>query len=223
MSIRRSRRSPSSNRTLLWAGVTALLAAIAVAVVHWTTTARSGAEVPRIPADIRQVGKTLGQDDAPVTIEVFSDFLCGHCADFALKVEPAIVDEFVRTGVARLVYRHFPIVSEGSATVAAASECAADQGHFWTYHHALFVRAPRGGARSQDDLRAIARSVGVDDEPFARCLASGETLSRVQTDRAAGERYGVTGTPTSIVNGRVVPGAVPVEVLREAIIDARGR
>jgi protein-disulfide isomerase len=69
----------------------------------------------------------------------------------------------------------------------------------------------------------VAKTVGVDDEPFARCLQSGATMSRVEDDRREGERRGVTGTPTSFVNGRAVPGAVPVEVLREAITDARGR
>jgi protein-disulfide isomerase len=214
--------SPSPDRTLLWVGAAALLAAVAVAAVHWTTTARSAAPANRIGVGIPQSGKTLGTDKAAVTIEVFSDFLCDHCADFALQIEPAIVEEFVRPGVARLVYRHFPIVSPGSATVAAASECAAEQGHFWSYHDALFLRASRG-IRSQADLRAVAKTVGIDDEPFARCLQSGATMSRVEDDRREGERRGVTGTPTSFVNGRALPGAVPVEVLREAITDARGR
>jgi protein-disulfide isomerase len=215
--------SPGPDRTLLWVGAAALLAALVVSAVHWTTTTRTGVAVPGIGAEIQQRGKTLGADAAPVTIEVFSDFLCDHCADFALQTEPAIVEEFVRPGIARLVYRHFPIVSPGSATIAAASECAAEQGHFWSYHNALFVRASRGGVRSQADLRAVAKTVGVDDEPFARCLQSGATMSRVEDDRREGERRGVTGTPTSFVNGRAVPGAVPVEVLREAITDARGR
>jgi protein-disulfide isomerase len=223
MSTRHHRASAQPDRTIIGIGVAALLAALVLAAAHWATTTRAGAQIPRVPADVRQSGKTLGLDSAPVTIEIFSDFLCGHCADFALQVEPAIVDEFVRGGIVRLLYRHFPIVSSNSTTVAAASECAADQGHFWSYHNALFVRAPRGGVRSQADLSALARAVGVDDASFARCLESGETLSRVEADRREGERRGVTGTPTSFVNGRALSGAVPGEILREAIVDAQRR
>jgi protein-disulfide isomerase len=216
------RRRPSQRPSLVWASAAAVLAALAVATAHWTETTRGG-DAPRAPAAVAQNGTSLGRADAAVTIEVFSDFLCGHCGDFALSVEPAIVNEFIATDKARLVYRHFPIVSPGSATVAAAAECAADQGRFWDYHNAVFARAAHGGVRSQDDVIAIARSIGLDDAPFARCLRSGDTLARVEADRNEGQRRGVTGTPTTFVNGRMISGAVPVEVLREAIVDALAR
>ncbi len=48
--------------------------------------------------------------------------------DIAAQVEPGVISEFVKPGIARLVYRHFPIVAPLSADAAAASECAADLG-----------------------------------------------------------------------------------------------
>jgi hypothetical protein len=49
--------------------------------------------------------RTLGSADAPITIEVWSDFQCPACGFFARQVEPDLIDEYVKDGTVRLVYR----------------------------------------------------------------------------------------------------------------------
>jgi len=209
-------------RTTFIVGTAAVAAAIAIAVIHWSTASQPPPPVVRQPAAPTS-GKMMGNATARVTIEVFSDFLCSHCADFAAQVEPAIIADYVKPGTAKLVYRHFPIVAPFSVSAATASECAADQQQFWAYHDELFARATRGALRTAGDLDAAARKVGLDQAEFTRCLRGGVTRDRVETDRSDGERRGVRGTPTSFVNGEMVPGAQPIEVFRGAIETALKR
>ncbi len=218
----RPRSTRSTSAALIIVGVAAVVAALAVAVVHWMTATAPSTAPPR-PAAREPGGKARGRPDAPVTIEVFSDFLCSHCADFAAETEPAIISEFVEPGIVRLVYRQFPIIGPFSAVAAEASECAADQQRFWAYHDALFARAARRALREPEDLLAAAKDVGLDEQAFRGCMRSGATRSRVETDRADGQRRGVEGTPTMFVGDRKVVGAQPIEVFRDAINAARPR
>ncbi len=211
-----------TNRAALVAGTAALAAALAAAVIHWSAATPPPAPPIRQPA-ARSDGKIMGMATAAVTIEIFSDFLCSHCADFVAQVEPAVISEFVKPGIARLVYRHFPIVAPLSQDAAAASECAADQKQFWAYHDALFARAARGALRSTGDLEAAAQEIGLDQAVFTQCRRNGAGRGRVDVDRAEGERRGVSGTPTSFVNDRMIVGAQPIEVFRGAIEAAQKR
>lgn len=203
-------------RTTVVVGTAAVAVALAVAVIHWSTAtapAPSPVREPTAPTS----GKMMGNATARVTIEVFSDFLCSHCADFTAQVEPAIIADYVKPGTVRLVYRHFPVIAPLSGTAAEASECAADQKQFWAYHDELFARATRGALRTASDLDAAARKIGLDQAEFTQCLRGGVTRNRVETDRSDGDHRGVRGTPTSFVKGEMVPGAQPIEVFRGAI------
>jgi protein-disulfide isomerase len=194
----------------------ALAAAAAAAVVHWTTASRPPAAAP--PAvPLEPGGKTRGRPDAPVVIEVYSDFLCSHCADFALDTEPAVVREFVEPGTARLVYRHFPVVAPESQFLAELSECAADQQRFWAFHDALMRRTARRALRSMADVDAAAHDARLDVDRLKACQSGPEVRARVDADRGAGERRGVTATPTIFVNDRRIVGNVRIEVVREAV------
>lgn len=206
----RSRRR--SNRTV----------PIAAAVLHWTA-ARPPEAVPPRPVVAETGGTSRGQPDAPVTLEVFSDFRCRYCMVFATTIEPTIVSEFVEPGVVRIVHRNFPVLGPVSEQAAEAAVCAADQGRFWAYHDALFARFSRGELNAAGDLRAAAGEIGLDRSAFDRCLRDGAGRARVEADLAEGERRGVRGTPTSFVGGQMIVGAQPVEVFRAAIEAARPR
>lgn len=217
----RPRSARPTMAVLLMVGVAAVVVALAVAALHWMS-ATSPAAAPVRPAPREPGGKARGRPDAPVTVEVFSDFLCSHCADFAAETEPAIISEFVEPGIARLVYRHFPL-RPLSAVIAEASECAADQKRFWAYHDALFARAVRNELRGAEDLRSAAQEVGLDGKAFAECIRSDTARARVEADRADGDRRGVDGTPTIFVGNQKIVGAQPIGVFRDAINAARPR
>ncbi len=208
----------------LWIAIAAVsvLGAIGVAVLHWKTAAPPAA-APPLPVPEVSTGTARGRPDAPLTLEVFSDFRCKYCGVLAESIEPLIVSEYVDTGIVRIVYRQFPVGGPLSEQAAEASLCAADQGKFWAYHGALFARLPRGELRGAGDLDAAAREIGLDQAAFSRCLRSGQMRARVDADRNEGLRRGVQGTPTSFVGGRAIVGAQPIEVFRAAIEAARPR
>ena len=159
-----------------------------------------------------------GPEDAPVTIVEFSDFQCSFCARFYAQTYPLIREEFGDR--VRFVFKHYPIsgLHPDAEPAAMASECANEQGRFWEYHDLLF--------ENQRDLSGpallrYAEQAGVPDmAQFSECVASQRFASTVRADLLAGDRLGVTGTPTFFINGLPLIGAHPYQTFRLRIEQA---
>ncbi|UCH59483.1 MAG: DsbA family protein [Anaerolineales bacterium] len=162
-------------------------------------------------------GTALGEDDAPVLVEVWEDFQCPACRNFSEDVEPQIVDNYVATGKVRYVYRHYPFlddrsISNESDQAANASMCAAEQGRFWDYHDILFANwnSENAGAFSDKRLVAYAEALGLDMDSFNSCFRANRYKEQIDKDLADGNVAGVSGTPSLFVNGeQIAPGFVP--------------
>ena len=157
-----------------------------------------------------------GPGDAWVTVVEFSDFECPFCRG----EQPILTDiEAIYGADLRVVFKHFPLTSlhPHAQAAAIAAECAGEQGKFWEMHDLLFTTA-------LDDatLLADAQQVpGLDVTDWQACIAAPETANRVAADVALGTSIGIDATPTFVVNGEPVIGAVPESDLRAVIERAR--
>lgn len=101
-----------------------------------------------------------------------------------------------------------------------ASEFARDAGRFHEFHSRVF-RAYFSEARDIGDrgvLSEIAKDSGLDAAALNSALDEGKYRSRIEEGQHEGQRYGVTGTPTYIINNKYkVVGAQPLEVMRRAL------
>ena len=159
----------------------------------------------------------------PVRVDAFIDFLCPFCRRFELSSGPALAS-LVADGRISLVYHPMNFLDEALTTnystrAAAASGCAADEGRFAPYTHALFAsQPPEGGPGLSDaELADIGRAVGLGGAAFTRCLADGRYLDWPPYVTARATAVGVEATPTVLVEVE----AVPVET--EAIALAVGQ
>lgn len=165
----------------------------------------------------------LGKKDAPVTIIEFSDFQCPFCRNFAKDTLPQLKKEYIDTGKARFVYRDFPLsFHPGAISAAQGAECAREQGKFWELHDTLFAEQGKQGTGTiqftVDDIKKWAVQSGVNATKFNQCLDSGKYKEEVEKDIADGTAAGVSGTPSTFINGRIVVGAQPFAALK-VIID----
>lgn len=126
--------------------------------------------------------------------------------------------DYVETGKARFVYKHFAILGPSSSLSAEASECAAEQDAFWAYHDTIFANKVAGLTDlSEDSLIAQAADVGLDVNEFSDCLTSGKYTSQIRQESMSVQSMGVRGTPGFLINGVFVSGAQPYEVFQEII------
>jgi len=200
------------------AGIALLLTAFLVAPTIQRALEPVGEIVPITPVDRPQPnGTALGDPNAPVLIEVWSDFQCPACRIFAQEIAPQVIETYVASNQARFVYRHFPFLDDNSFSkesdqAANASMCAAEQNRFWDYHDILFANwnGENAGAFSDKRLEAFAESLGLDMQAFRACFRENSYKSQIEQDLQDGIRAGVDGTPSVFVNGvMLTPGKVP--------------
>jgi protein-disulfide isomerase len=195
----------NSNRTSLPAGQIAV------------SDTRSG-----IPAN----GTSLGDPNAPVLIEEFADFGCTHCADFALNTLKTLEEHYVKTGQVYLVYHSVGSLLRSPVTVQAAEAayCAADQDSFWPFYDAVYANQIAifggGAADLSRTWKDLAEKLGLDGGKLADCLVQGKYSAQVAADLELATQYGITGTPTFLINGQLLVGNQPYENFQLAIDSA---
>lgn len=184
-------------------------------------TARPARRVTVGGLDLTGVGYDVGARAAPVVVVDFSDFGCPYCGQFARETYPVLEREYVRTG--KVFYKHVPFVAgfPNGQHAARAAECAADQGKFWPMHDSLYAHQEewRKTREPADLFERDAAAVGVDRARFDACYASQAVHPRTRRASETANTVGVRVTPSFIVNGRPVEGALPAAEFRR-VIDA---
>ncbi len=176
------------------------------------------APAPAVQINMQKLSQgypTKGDAKAPVTIVEFSDFQCPFCASWFKGAYSQINENYIKTGKAKLVFRHFPLSFHPEAQPAAnASECANEQGRFWEMHDKIFNNQEQMNAAN---YKAWAKDLGLDTTKFNSCYDSKKYNSKVTADFSEGSGVGVSGTPTFFVNGQKIVGAQPFEAFKPAI------
>lgn len=142
-----------------------------------------------------------GDPSAPVTIVEFADFQCPTCGRYTRDTAPQIIEQYVATGKASIVYKHFPIRGPDSVAASMASQCAGDQGKFWEFHDLLFSNqeAENSGWASAGNMKRFATELGLERQEFDSCLDSEKYMAFVEADFAFAREIGATGTPTFVI------------------------
>jgi protein-disulfide isomerase len=160
-----------------------------------------------------------GPANAPVTIQVFSDFECPFCAA-AAPVLHELEAEF--GGSVRIVFRNLPLPMHPHAALAALTglEIYAERGGaaFWRFHDAAFAAQRRG--LDEKVLEALARDAGVDPQRYHDALASHVREASVNADIAAADAAGINGTPAFFVNSWFTIGVLPYPDMRAIVVQA---
>ncbi len=171
-------------------------------------------------AKITQGGAAVkGDENAPVVIVEFSEYLCPFCGEYVGvdiipthpidegKTYQKIMDNFVATGKVRYIFRDFPVHGEPAARRAVAARCAGEQGKYWQYHDLLFEKQNEEVEESQENtiFTQWAVSLGLNGEEFASCLQKEEHRSQVAADYNLGMEIARAAWDAGLIDKSRVP------------------
>lgn len=170
-------------------------------------------------------GGVMGKADAPLTIVEFSDYECPFCRRFEDQTLPKIKAQYIDTGKVRYVFRDFPLdqIHPQARKAAEAAHCAQDQGKYWEAHDLLFQKQQQ---LQTDELKAHAKTLGLDTNAFNECLDKEKYAKLVQDNLDDGIKAGVRGTPSFFlgktskdgkIDGLLISGARPFDDFRREI------
>lgn len=144
----------------------------------------------------------FGNSDAKVTITEYASLSCSHCADFSLNAYPEIEKNYIDTGKAKLVFRHFPL--NAPALRAAQLVDCAPKDQKKKLINTLF-RTQNKWAFDKDyqlHLQQMAILFGMDKDSFEKCMADKKGEEAVLKERQDGNKeLNVNATPSIYING----------------------
>ena len=167
-------------------------------------------------------GPSFGPANAKVILVVFSDFECPYCREFASTVRANIPKKYPND--VRVVFEDFPIASIHPWAEVAAEDahCLSDQNTtaFWAFHDWIFEHQGEVNdvfehqkatfpAYLRDKIVAIAKQQNLETRKLATCIDTHAGAQAVAETVKAGWELQIQQTPTSFINGRMLPGAQP--------------
>lgn len=210
----KSKKTSNLSKPLVWIGGSIITIIIIVVVALKLSNGNDHIILPH-ENDRSIISKnTTGNPEAPVKVEVFSNFQCGHCKIFATEVEPEIIKKYVNTGKVYMI--HNTISWQGSKA-AQAAYCAMDQDKFWQYHDILFANQTNEAINgiADENLIPFAKKIGLNVEDFSKCLEDDKHAEIINEIQNSGYERGITGTPMFIVNNELVKSYRYVEAAIE--------
>ena len=144
----------------------------------------------------------LGSESAPITIVEFGDYQCEACYAWFHTTRDTLIDNYVETGKAKLIFVDLPFLGRDSPMAAQASYCAEDQGQYWEYHTMLYTFQdghPDSGWADRDRLNSFAFSLDMNIDEFNDCMDSSKYKNRVKANYDEAVKNGAQSTPTFII------------------------
>jgi protein-disulfide isomerase/uncharacterized membrane protein len=169
-----------------------------------------------------------GAQNPIMDIVEFSDFQCPACKMAAQYFRPFLLKH---PNEVRISYHHYPLDGacnpyapngqhQFGCASARAAICAGEQGKFFEFHDQIFDKQ---NLLTSDLISQIAKDLGINMETFAACVADPKTEARLQKDMEWGESVKVEFTPTIIINGRKMGGALAPAQLEQLLAYIRAQ
>ncbi|MHA1573467.1 MAG: DsbA family protein [Alphaproteobacteria bacterium] len=165
----------------------------------------------------------LGADTAAVTVIEYASMTCPHCRTFHTTVFDDFKAEMIDTGQVRFLLREFPLDERATAAIMLARCAPGNNGYYALVTHLYETQdewAFVGTDIFLDSLFAQVEQSGFTRESFESCLANQELFEAVRETFDRGVELEVDATPTFFVNGKRYPGALTLDQLRSAVLEA---
>jgi protein-disulfide isomerase len=163
-------------------------------------------------------GVVIANAQGDVSIVEFFDYNCGYC-------KRALDDMITMTKAdpkLKFILKEFPVLGPGSeeaARVAVAVRMQDKSGAKYANFHRILLsaRGEANGARA----RAAAKEAGADMAQLEKDLKTEEIEATLQESLALAEALNISGTPSYVIGGQVVPGAVGASQLTKHVQSVR--
>jgi protein-disulfide isomerase len=138
---------------------------------------------------------------APVTIVLFSGFVCGSCTRMHALLRR--IDERFPQQI-RLVWKHLPTSTDGTRAAEFAAAAEATQGAFWNFYDLALKNGLPTWKLDRDALLRHTRAAGLDVALIDAQVERGQYRELVQHDVDEAHRIGIHQPGTTLVNGMIV-------------------
>jgi protein-disulfide isomerase len=141
----------------------------------------------------------------PKVIDIWEDPQCPVCKSFEDSIGE-YVNTLIREKQATVRFHVLSFLGDESVRAANAAFCAADEGQYLDFHSAIYAvqsQNENSGFWSNETLVSMGKKIGITSTKFADCVTKGQKVDLVQANLDSMSKYGVQGTPTVFINGKL--------------------
>lgn len=179
-------------------------------------------EVRKLVGGIPQLEDRLGEDNAPVTVEVFNDLQCTDCSDWQLDVIEPLIEDEVRSGEVKLEYRHWSMTERPAGVASYGAVAAGLQAQQWQFIELFFHNQAEATSRgvTQEFLDEVAKGVlNLNVEQWQNDFDNPEVKETLETDDLLAIEERIPTEPAVIASG---PGGIVKLVETPTLAEVRG-
>ena len=155
----------------------------------------------------------IGNPSGDITIVEFFDYNCPYCKTAAKDLQTLIqVDSNIK-----FIPREWPILNNNSVIAAKAALASVAQGKYKEFHWGLM----KEGSLTESKIFDIAKNLGINISVLKENMESEFVINHIAKSTALARRIGFSGTPLFIIEGKFLPGYVPLAELEKLISDIR--
>lgn len=231
--VEQQKAAERRRRVTMWTTVAVVVVLVAAGLIGWAVLSRQDkatASKLTVPPGTVDGGTAWAFGSGPVKVDIYEDFLCPICDNFEKATGPT-VKQLVTQKKITVQYHTVSILDRSSngtkysTRAAGAAAAAAIDGKFLEYHDALYANQPEEGSNGLDNAKLIdlGKSVGLTSDAFVNAVNKETYDPWVATVTDQFAQRGYTGTPTIVVNGKVLQGpgqTVPTTQLFTQTVDA---
>jgi protein-disulfide isomerase len=160
------------------------------------------------------VDPEMGNPKGDVTVVEFYDVRCPYCR----RMVPVMAELLKADPRIRLVYKDIPILGPGSVLGAKALLAAQNQGGYAKLHALLMTGNPN---IDLDRIKSASEHAGLDWARLQRDMNSAEVAARIKANLSLAHQLSINGTPAYVIGRQLLPGAVELSELQDAVAAAR--
>jgi len=216
------KKSPFKFAVIITLIVVVLL--VAIFLLNNKDTANEGdgeqAEITKQPSIEGQ--PVMGDENAPVTIVEFGDFMCPACKTWGQNHLQQLMEDYVDTGKVKFSFINVLFHGEESKLGSLAAESILKQNPdaYWDFHNALFNAQPDENKEwmTTDKLLEIEEDIPeIDSEKLKSSLKDESEIAELSKDTELVKDYGIELTPSIMVNGKMIEDPFNYEQITNAI------
>lgn len=170
----------------------------------------------------RVSGNLLGEENADVVIELYSDYVCPLCYIHNIMLHQA-VKEFSNI---KIIHHNYPFDKECNPYIdinmhpyacfmSRGAISARNQGNYWEMSSLLYENQPK----NMESMLKLAEELNFDKTRFVNDFNSEKTTEEINSELKKASELDIDGTPTMYVNGDKIVGVKPYYELKEILIN----
>ena len=165
---------------------------------------------------------SIGNNDAKITVKVFSSLTCPHCADFHGGIFNNLKKDFINKGLVKFEHHAFPL-DLAALNAEIIVRCHVDNIKKFELLEKIYEKQKTWAVGSDikkinDSIKKIGLETNLENEKMNNCLKNDKVQDEILNQRIeAQKKYKIESTPTIFINEKKYTGKVNFEEFRKTL------